>query len=338
MGFDWDTRIYCILTINPIQRAYSDFQQLAHLDVFLLYQFTKWRSTLVSTSGVMCFPWCRQFLQGTHWDEVGGGFHWVKACPVPLLNFWLMVNHPWGMVSRRGIVHAKIMGVCWFPIQANSDKHYKFHESKGALTSAKFIVRPVINHYVFFVKQNNTLQPFGAWFFLWTWHVIEPVIYKFIYFMWIFECFQFWWFVRGCPSGKSTRISKITKFGSIDISRTKWFKMTFWFSIVWGHFTFPKGHSTIPQTGHNELVYEVFRTSRPKIHQCFISTSTKCSLPGCSRGHGIWFGWSASLRGRSHFKSYSSSWMVIISLPLQVWFAVDQPATKVVSYRWLIRY
>lgn len=155
---------------------------------------------------------------------------------------------------------------------------------KGCSDFSQIIVRPVINHSVFFVKQNHTLQPFGAWFFLWTWHVIEPVIYKFI---WIFECFQFWWFVRGCPSGKSTRISKITKFGSIDISRTKWFKMTFWFSIVGGHFTFPKGHSTIPQTGHNELVYEVFRTSRTKIHQCFISTSTKCSLPVCSRGHGI---------------------------------------------------
>lgn len=100
-----------------------------------------------------------------------------------------------------------------------------------------------------------------------------------------------------CPSGKSTRICKITKFVSIDISRTKWFKITFWFSIVGGHFTFPKGHSTIPQTGHNELVYEVFRTTRTKIHQCFMSTSTKCSLPGCSRGHEIrvwpFCGWSS---------------------------------------------
>ena len=285
-----------------------------------------------------CFyQWCDVFslmpavCQGTHWDEVGGGFHWVKACPVPLLNFWLMVNHPWGMVSQRGIVHAKSWGFV-FSNPGKLRQTLQVQWVKGCSDFSQIIVGPVINHSVFFVKQNNTLQPLGAWFFLWTCHVIEPVIYKFI---WSFECFQFWWFVRGCPSGKSTRISKITKFGSIDISRTKWFKMTFWFSIVGGHFTFPKGHSTIPQTGHNELVYEVFRTSRTKIHQCFISTSTKCSLPGCSRGHGILVWMVRFVEGALTLQKLFF-FLDAHHIPLlKGWFAVNQPPTKLISYRWL---
>ena len=330
MGFDWDTRIYCILTINPIQSAYSDFQQLAHLVFFCC-------TNLPSEEAPLFLPvvWC-VFLDAGSLSRNSLGWSRRRlslgeSLPCSAAEFLVDGKSSMRNGQSKRDCSCKIMGVCFFQSRQTQTN------TTSSMSQRVLWLQPNYSgagdkSFCFFVKQNNTLQPLGAWFFLWTCHVIEPVIYKFI---WSFECFQFWWFVRGCPSGKSTRISKITKFGSIDISRTKWFKMTFWFSIVGGHFTFPKGHSTIPQTGHNELVYEVFRTSRTKIHQCFISTSTKCSLPGCSRGHGILVWMVRFVEGALTLQKLFF-FLDAHHIPLlKGWFAVNQPPTKLISYRWL---